>query len=47
MLINRRLDGSVDQIVFDFVEREATLEFLTKLSTQLHRSGVYFLALLD
>ena len=35
-----RLSGSIDQIELDFVEREATLEFLMNLSIQLHLSGL-------
>ncbi len=35
-----RLSGSIDQIELDFVEREATPEFLMKLSIQLHLSGL-------
>jgi len=31
-----RLSGSIDQIELDFVEREATPEFLMKLSIQLY-----------
>ena len=33
---NPRLNGSIDQIDLDFVEREATPELLMKLSIQLH-----------
>src|SRR6056297_1514336 len=40
MLENRRLNGSIDQIELGFVEREATPEFLMKLSIQLHLSGL-------
>ena len=40
MLENGRLSGSIDQIELDFVEREATPEFLMKLSIQLHLSGL-------
>ena len=35
-----RLSGSIDQIELDFVEREATPDFLMKLSIQLHLSGL-------
>ncbi len=35
-----RLSGSIDQIELGFVEREATPEFLMKLSIQLHLSGL-------
>ena len=35
-----RLSGSVDQIELNFVEREATPQFLMKLSIQLHLSGL-------
>ena len=35
-----RLNGSIDQIELGFVEREATPEFLMKLSIQLHLSGL-------
>ena len=37
---NERLNGSIDQIELGFVEREATPEFLMKLSIQLHLSGL-------
>jgi len=37
---NERLNGSIDQIELDFVEREATPEFLMKLSIQLHLCGL-------
>src|SRR6056297_991081 len=40
MLENGRLSGSIDQIELGFVEREATPEFLMKLSIQLHLSGL-------
>jgi len=40
MLDTGRLSGSLDQIELDFVEREATREFLMKLSIQLHLSGI-------
>jgi len=40
MLENGRLSGSLGQIKLDFVEREATPEFLMKLSIQLHLSGL-------
>jgi transposase-like protein len=40
MLKNGRLGGSIDQIELGFVEREATPEFLMKLSIQLHLSGL-------
>jgi len=39
MLKNGRPDGSIDQIKLDFVEREASPEFLMKLSIQLHLSA--------
>jgi len=39
MVKNARLSGSIDQIELGFVEREATSEFLMKLSIQLHLSG--------
>jgi hypothetical protein len=39
MLKNGRLGGNIDQIELAFVEREATPEFLMKLSIQLHLSG--------
>ena len=35
-----RLSGNIDQIELGFVEREATPEFLMKLSIQLHLSGL-------
>jgi transposase-like protein len=37
---NTRLNGSVDQIDLEFVEREATPRFLMKLSIQLHLAGL-------
>jgi len=37
---NERLNRSIDQIELGFVEREATPEFLMKLSIQLHLSGL-------
>ena len=37
---NERLNCSIDRIQLDFVEREATPEFLMKLSIQLHLSGL-------
>jgi len=37
---NERFSGSTDQIELDFVEREATPEFLMKLTIQLHLSGL-------
>ena len=40
MLKTERLSGSIDQIELGFVEREATPEFLMKLSIQLHLSGL-------
>ena len=40
MLKNGRLGGNIDQIELGFVEREATPEFLMKLSIQLHLSGL-------
>src|SRR6056297_1300833 len=40
MLENGRLNGNLDQIELGFVEREATPEFLMKLSIQLHLSGL-------
>ena len=39
MLKNGRPDGSIDQIKLDFVEREASPEFLMKLSILLHLSA--------
>ena len=39
---NERLNRSIDQIELGFVEREATPEFLMKLSIQLHLSGLSF-----
>ncbi len=42
MLENGRLSGSIDQIELGSVEREATPEFLMKLSIQLHLSGLSF-----
>jgi len=38
MLENGRLNGSLDQIELDFVEREATPAFLMKFSIQLQDS---------
>jgi len=35
-----RLSESIGQIELDFVEREATPEFLMKLSIQLHLCGL-------
>ncbi|MFC7057265.1 IS6 family transposase [Halovenus salina] len=35
-----RLNGSIDQIDLEFVEREATPRFLMKLSIQLHLAGL-------
>jgi len=35
-----RLSGSIDQIELGFVEREATPQFLMKLSIQLHLCGL-------
>jgi len=40
MLENGRLNGIIDQIELGFVEREATPEFLMRLSIQLHLSGL-------
>ncbi len=40
MLENGRLNGSIEQIELGFVEREATPEFLMKLSIQLHLPGL-------
>ncbi|RJX43612.1 IS6 family transposase [Halonotius aquaticus] len=40
MLENGRLSGSINQIELGFVEREATPEFLMKLSIQLYLSGL-------
>ena len=37
---NASLSGNIDQIDLDFIEREATPEFLMKLSIQLHLSGL-------
>ena len=37
---NARLAGCLDQIDLDFVEREATLRLLMKLSIQLHLAGL-------
>jgi transposase-like protein len=37
---NTRLNGSIDQIDLEFVEREATPRFLMKLSIQLHLAGL-------
>jgi transposase-like protein len=37
---NARLDGCLDQIDVDFVEREATPRLLMKLSIQLHLAGL-------
>jgi len=37
---NERLNRIFDRIQLDFVEREATPEFLMKLSIQLHLSGL-------
>ena len=37
---NERLNRSIDQIELGFVEREATPEFLMKLSIQLHLSAL-------
>ncbi len=37
---NERLNCIIDQIELGFVEREATPEFLMKLSIQLHLSGL-------
>ena len=42
MLENARLGGCLDEIVLDFVEREATLRLLIKLSIQLHLARLYF-----
>ena len=40
MLENDRLTGTISQIELDFVVREATPEFLMKLSIQLHLAGL-------
>ena len=40
MTENARLDGSIDRIELDFVEREATPRLLMKLSIQLHLAGL-------
>jgi hypothetical protein len=37
---NARLNGSIDQIDLEFVEREATPRLLMKLSIQLHLAGL-------
>jgi len=37
---NTRLSGNIGQIDLDFVEREATPQFLMKLSIQLHLAGL-------
>src|SRR6056297_3856409 len=37
---NTRLSGNIGQIDLDFVERQATTQFLMKLSIQLHLSGL-------
>jgi transposase-like protein len=37
---NARLDGRVDEIDLEFVEREATPQLLMKLSIQLHLAGL-------
>ncbi|AFO58534.1 transposase [Natrinema sp. J7-2] len=37
---NARLDGCLDEINLDFVEREATPRLLMKLSIQLHLAGL-------
>ena len=37
---NARLNGCIDQIELDFVEREATPRLLMKLSIQLHLAGL-------
>jgi hypothetical protein len=37
---NDRLSGYLDEIKLDFVEREATLRLLMKLSVQLHLAGL-------
>ena len=39
---NDRLDGCLDEINLEFVEREATPRLLMKLSIQLHLSGLSF-----
>ena len=39
---NASLSGSIDQIDLDFVEREATLGLLIKLSIQLYLANYYF-----
>jgi putative transposase len=40
MTKNARLSGSIDQIDLAFIEREATPQFLMKLSIQLHLAGL-------
>jgi len=40
MLENARLNGYLDEIDLEFVEREATPQFLMKLSIQLHLAGL-------
>ena len=37
---NARLNGHLDEIDLEFVEREATPRFLMKLSIQLHLAGL-------
>jgi len=37
---NTRLNGYLDEIELDFVEREATPRLLMKLSIQLHLAGL-------
>src|SRR6056297_3169712 len=37
---NTRLSGNIGQIDLDFVERQATTQFLMKLSIQLHLAGL-------
>lgn len=37
---NNRLNGRLNEIELEFVEREATPQFLMKLSIQLHSAGI-------
>ena len=37
---NDRLNGCLDEITLEFVEREATPRLLMKLSIQLHLAGL-------
>jgi len=43
MLEFGRLNSGIDQIKLGFVKREATPDFLMKLSIQLHLSGLSLL----